>query len=287
MKIFRDIIAYTDFYNRVKKKHEKIGFVATMGALHKGHLSLLENAQKETDITICSVFVNPAQFNDPNDYLNYPRVLEDDIKLLEQNNCDVLFAPSEREMYPDNGSDAKKLKLGVMGEVMESKFRPGHFAGVVAIVQRLFNIIKPDRAYFGEKDFQQLAIITKMASDLNYPISIIGCPTIREDDGLAMSSRNLLLSKKERENAAGIYLTLKAGKEKVKYLNVRELKTWIKEKINSYPCLTAQYVEIVDERTLASIRNWPDADKAICCVAVYAGKTRLIDNRVLFTKQHS
>ena len=196
MKIFHNIEGYGIWNSEVNLKNVSIGFVPTMGALHKGHLSLLEASMRDNDYTVCSIFVNPTQFNDKADYQNYPRVVDEDIEVLRKQRCDVLFAPSTDEMYPAGGQDRQgaESNLGRLAEVMEGKFRPGHFDGVVTIVTKLFNIIKPDKAYFGQKDFQQLAVIRKMSKELDIAVDIIGCPTVREDDGLALSSRNLLLS---------------------------------------------------------------------------------------------
>jgi pantoate--beta-alanine ligase len=284
MKIFRNIEEYGAWYSEVNLKNTPIGFVPTMGALHKGHLSLIEASKRDNDYTVCSIFVNPTQFNDKADYDKYPRTLDDDVEVLEKQSCDVLFAPASHEMYPANGqrSQFAQINLGQVAEVMEGKFRPGHFDGVVTIVAKLFGIIKPNKAYFGQKDFQQLAIVRQMINELEMPVAIISCPTIREDDGLALSSRNLLLSPEQRAEAPTIYQSLLKSKEKLTKQNVNQIKQGLIDQINRSSSLDVEYVEIADSRSLQPIDSWGSAESAVCCVAVHAGDVRLIDNIILY-----
>ena len=289
MDHFKNIRSYQELFPSIKLEGKSIGFVPTMGALHDGHLSLIKRAKEETDITICSIFVNSKQFNDANDFEKYPRIISRDSTLLKELDCDILFAPDENEIYPpqspttiNNKQNENLIILGNLANIMEGTYRPGHFEGVVTIVKRLFDIIKPDKAYFGEKDYQQLSVIRKMTADLGLPISIIGCQTIRETDGLAMSSRNLLLSKEERKEASTIYRALQACKGHYKGKSVGDLKATFKKTINQANLLEMEYVEIVDANNLLSLNSLEDSESAVCCTAVYAGKTRLIDNIILY-----
>lgn len=256
----------------------KIGFVPTMGALHNGHLSLVEQSVSETEITVVSIFVNPTQFNDPVDLERYPRTLEADLKLLEPTGCQVVFAPSVTEIYPE--PDTRIFNFGLLETVMEGEFRPGHFNGVAQVVSRLFDLVQPDKAYFGLKDFQQLAVIKNMVAQLNLPVEIVACPIVREKNGLAMSSRNELLTADERKNAAAISATLFQAKELSSEKSVNELKSWVIETINKNPYLTVEYFEIVDDINLQPVQNWNEPGVKIGCVAVFCGKVRLIDNVV-------
>lgn len=262
-----------------------VGFVPTMGALHKGHISLVEKAMQENPVVVVSIFVNPTQFNDPKDLERYPRTLESDLKLLEKTGCHIVFAPSVSEIYPE--PDTRKFDFGLLEAVMEGKHRPGHFNGVAQVVSKLFEFVKPDKAYFGLKDFQQLAIIKNMVKQLNLPVEIVPCPIVREESGLAMSSRNELLSREERKNAAVISETLFRAKELCREKSVEELKKWIAGNINKNPYLTVEYVEIVDDETLQPVKNLTDEKNNVCCVAVYCGKVRLIDNIVLNGKEQN
>ena len=261
-------------------KNKTIGFVPTMGALHPGHISLMEKAKHENDILVCSIFVNPTQFNDKRDFKNYPRTFNEDIEKLNSIKCDVLFIPSKEEMYPKPNKSSNVIDFGQLDKVMEGAHRPGHFNGVATIVAKLFDIIEPDTAYFGEKDYQQLIIIKHLVKTLNLPIKIVGCPTIREHDGLAMSSRNELLSSEERKNAAIIYKTLSGVREKIPALSINELKQWVKHQIDGNSFLQLGYFEIADSKSLVSIEKWDEANEIVACIAVFAGKTRLIDNIV-------
>ncbi len=279
MKVLNTKNELISLLENYKKEGKKIGFVPTMGALHEGHLSLVKESKKQSDITVVSIFVNPTQFNDPEDLKRYPRTLEKDLELLKTENCDVVFAPSVEEIYPE--PDTRKFDFGYLETVMEGAKRPGHFNGVGQVVSRLFDIIKPHKAFFGMKDFQQIAIIRNMVHQLHYNIEIISCPIIREENGLAKSSRNMLLDEDHKKNAPHIYATLKKAKELVSQKNVSEIKQWISDEINNNPYLETEYVEIVDEMTLQVTKEWEEKGNKVVCVAVYAGKIRLIDNIVL------
>lgn len=255
-----------------------VGLVPTMGALHKGHISLVNQAMEENKIVVVSIFVNPTQFNDPNDLERYPRNLDTDLELLKSTGCHVVFAPSVEEVYPE--PDNRIFNFGVLETTMEGKHRPGHFNGVAQIVSKLFEMVKPEKAYFGLKDFQQLAIIKNLVRQLKLPVEIVACPIVREESGLAMSSRNELLSAEEKNNAAVISKTLFRAKELNRKKSVHELASWITENINKNPFLTVEYVEIVDDVKLQPIENRNEKITKVVCVAVYCGKVRLIDNIV-------
>ncbi|MEZ5104264.1 MAG: pantoate--beta-alanine ligase [Draconibacterium sp.] len=255
-----------------------VGLVPTMGALHAGHISLVNKAVSENQVVVVSVFVNPTQFNDLKDLERYPRTLDVDLELLKETGCNIVFAPSVKEVYPE--PDSRKFDFGSLETVMEGKHRPGHFNGVAQVVSKLFEMVKPDKAYFGLKDFQQLSIIKNLVKQLELPVEIIPCPIVREETGLAMSSRNELLSADERKNAATISATLFKAKELTGQKSVQELAVWIEESINKNAFLTVEYVEIVDDEKLQPVKNWNEKSKKVACVAVYCGKVRLIDNIV-------
>lgn len=276
MELFQTARELIDAINLKRQQKPAIGFVPTMGALHPGHISLVKRSVSGNDLTVVSIFVNPTQFNDRNDLTNYPRTLEKDLNLLSQNGCDFVFTPSESEMYPE--PDKRQFSFGSLEQVMEGKHRPGHFNGVAQIVSKLFSIVPAGKAYFGEKDFQQIAIIRKLVEMLNFPVEIVPCPIFREEDGLAMSSRNMLLSGVQRQNAPVIYHTLRESLEKTKIMSVEELKEWVIRTINQNPELETEYFDIVDESTLQSIRSWDDHGLKRGCIAVKVGKIRLIDN---------
>lgn len=270
----------TELNNKLKSfmKSGTTGFVPTMGALHAGHISLVEQAVSENQVVIVSIFVNPTQFNNKTDLEKYPRNLAADLKLLEKTGCQIVFAPKADEMYPV--PDTRKFDFGNLETVMEGKYRPGHFNGVAQVVSKLFDIVKPDKAYFGLKDFQQLAIIKTLVTRLELPVEIIPCPIIRENSGLAMSSRNELLSGEDRKNAAVISQTLFKAQKLSAQKSVRELAKWIELTINKNPYLTVEYVDIVDDIQLQPVKSWDENIKKVCCVAVFCGKVRLIDNIV-------
>ncbi len=253
-----------------------VGLVPTMGALHAGHASLVERAVKENDVVVVSVFVNPTQFNDKNDLKNYPRTLDADCALLERIGATVAFAPSVEEMYPEE--DTRQFSFAPLDTVMEGACRPGHFNGVAQIVSKLFYAVEPDRAYFGEKDFQQLAIIREMVRQLGIELEIVGCPIVREEDGLAMSSRNTLLSEDERERALTISSTLFASADFAKINTLAATKAFVEDMINDTPGLELEYYQIVDGNTLQEIGEWKDSDYVVGCIALFCGNVRLIDN---------
>ena len=274
MKVFRktaDLKAYL-------KGRKNVGFVPTMGALHEGHLSLIKRCADENETCVVSVFVNPTQFNDKNDLKNYPRTEEADLALLRSNGCDAAFLPSVDEIYPEE--DTRVFNFGAIADVMEGVRRPGHFNGVAQVVSRLFDIVKPERAYFGEKDFQQIAIVKEMVRQLGFAVEIVPCPIVREESGLAKSSRNTLLSADEKEKAALIYRTLRESVNFASEMTVAQVKKWVVDAINTNPIMEVEYYEIVDGRTLQSIEKWSDADYVVGCITVYCGekRIRLIDN---------
>lgn len=254
-----------------------IGFVPTMGALHEGHLSLIKKAKKNNDVTVVSIFVNPTQFDNKEDLEKYPQTLENDLKLLESVNCDVVYAPNANDVY-DGNITSEEFNFDGLEHQMEGKFRDGHFDGVGTIVKKLFEIVEPNNAYFGKKDFQQLQIIKKLVEKYNIPVKIIGCSIFREEDGLAMSSRNTRLTKEHREVAPFIYKTLKKAKKKFKEKSVEELTKWVEKKFKKHSLLDLEYFTIADEATLETPEKAEKNKKYRGFIAVYAGKIRLIDN---------
>lgn len=281
MIVFDKIKDTIEYLVKIKSRGTSIGFVPTMGSLHQGHLSLIKEAKKENDFVVCSIFVNPIQFNNQNDLKNYPRDINRDKKLLEGEECDLLFYPSDNEIYPEPATE--KFDFCGLDKVMEGTYREGHFNGVATIVKRLFEIVIPDRAYFGLKDYQQLLIIHKMTKDNNLPIEIVPCGIIREEDGLAMSSRNQLLSKSERKQASNIYDSLKMVKIQSGYLSISEIKEMVERQLKRYRSMKLEYFEIVDMYTLKSLRTWAESKNVIACIAVNVGNVRLIDNIILFS----
>ena len=253
-----------------------VGFVPTMGALHAGHRSLVERARKENETVVVSVFVNPTQFNDKGDLKRYPRTPEADAALLEAAGADLVLMPSVEEIYPE--PDTRQFDLGEVDKVMEGATRPGHFNGVAQVVSRLFDMVKPARAYFGEKDFQQIAVIKAMVAQLGLEVEIVECPIIRAEDGLALSSRNELLTAEHRAIAPAIYRTLQAAVEKSHTLTPAELKAWVEAEINGTELLKAIYYQSVDALTMQEVEAWSDAERIQGCIAVQAGEIRLIDN---------
>ena len=260
----------------LRAQGKTVGLVPTMGALHAGHASLVKRCVAENDAAVVSVFVNPTQFNDKTDLEKYPRTLDADCHLLEQCGAAFAFAPSVDEMYPE--PDTRQFSYAPLDTVMEGKYRPGHFNGVCQIVSKLFDAVKPDRAYFGEKDFQQLAIIREMVRQMKFPLEIVGCPIVREDDGLALSSRNARLSAEERQQALQISKTLFASRDYAKTHTVAETQQFVEEAIAAAPGLRLEYFELVDGNTLQKITSWEDTTYAVGCITVFCGEVRLIDN---------
>lgn len=258
----------------------RIGFVPTMGALHPGHISLVAEAHRQCDRVVCSIFVNPTQFNNPDDLKRYPRMPEADRSMLEQAGVHLLFTPDEQEIYPGEleKDNAPTIDLGRLEQVMEGSHRPGHFRGVVQVVSRLFDIVKPDVAFFGEKDFQQLAVIREMTRQLRLPVTIVGCPTLREPDGLAMSSRNLRLTTAQRQEAVVISRALFYVRDNIAHVPVDELLFRAKEKIEASGQLKLEYLCLADEETLEPVHPAHLPEHMRCCVAAWLGDVRLIDN---------
>ncbi len=268
----------------IREKKLEIGFVPTMGALHPGHISLIKRAKEENAAVICSIFVNPTQFNDPQDLEKYPRTPEKDMDLLQKAGCDLLFMPKTEEMYPGKDpfvSTHKKVDLGALAHVMEAQQRPGHFEGVIQIVSKLFDCVNPTRSYFGQKDFQQVAVIRAMVKQLGYTTAIIACPTLREPDGLAMSSRNVLLTPEDRKKAPLIYKTLSEVKEMALCQPLDSLQEYGREKLGNAPGMKLEYFQIADAATLLPVKSMNDAPSIVACVALKLGKVRLIDNMIL------
>ena len=280
MQAHKDVKSLKENISALKEKKLSIGFVPTMGALHEGHLSLVKLAKKQSDIVVVSIFVNPTQFNNSEDLENYPITLHEDIKLLEDEQCDILFCPETSEMYP-KGSITKKYPLNGLDKTLEGEKRPGHFDGVCTIVHHLFNIVTPDKAFFGEKDFQQLAIIKNLVKVLALEIDIVGCPTVRDTDGLAKSSRNKLLSSSEREKASLIYESLKKAKSLFPEKKIVDIKCMVENEIDRCKEMILDYVEIVNPETLKPLEKSNTLEKAHILIAAYLGNVRLIDNMPL------
>ncbi|HEY5326752.1 MAG TPA: pantoate--beta-alanine ligase [Mucilaginibacter sp.] len=278
MKIFTTKKTLGQYLLQTRSMHKTIGFVPTMGALHRGHLSLIQQAQQSNDEVVCSIFVNPSQFNDPKDLEKYPRTIDEDINMLEQVKCDVLFNPAVDEIYDDN--EQWHLNIGGLEDMLEGKSRPGHYRGVTQVVYKFFNIVKPDTAYFGQKDYQQFLVISKMVEVLSLPVKLVMCPIRRGADGLAMSSRNIHLTAEDRQHALILSKTLNWVKDNFDRDNLPQLKTKAEQMISHEPGVELDYLEIADGGTLLP------ADKntaaIVALVAAKVGKTRLIDNVVLF-----
>jgi pantoate--beta-alanine ligase len=277
LKTFTTRKSLQQYLQQIKALNQTIGFVPTMGALHQGHLSLIEFAQQQNDITVCSIFVNPSQFNDPKDLEKYPRTIEADIKMLEHVKCDVLFNPEVNEMY--DGNEHWHLNIGETEHLLEGEFRPGHYQGVTQIVNKLFNIVNPDTAYFGQKDYQQFLIISKMVDILNMPVRLVMCPIKRETDGLAMSSRNIHLTPDDRRHALILSKTLICLYNSFDQNNIPALKKEAAQMINGEPGVELEYFAIADGDTLHPANA--STKSIVALVAAKVGKTRLIDNVVL------
>ena len=264
------------FLSAARESGKSVGLVPTMGALHEGHASLVQRSVVENGVTVVSVFVNPTQFNDKGDLERYPRTLEADCRLLEALGADCVFAPSVEEVYPE--PDTRVFDFTPLDKVMEGIYRPGHFNGVAQVVSKLFMFVEPDRAYFGEKDFQQLAIIREMVRQQDFKLDIVGCPIVREVDGLAMSSRNTLLTAEQRATSLAISKSLFASQEYAKNHTLAETKQMVEDAIAATKGLELEYYEVVDGNTLQPVNAWEDAKYIVGCITVYCGKVRLIDN---------
>jgi len=280
MKVFEKIKDIRSHLASLKADGKSIGFVPTMGALHDGHIQLVKTSVSQNDVTVVSIFVNPIQFNNPEDLAKYPRTIEADIEKLAGAGCDIVFSPSEHEMYPE--PDNTVMEFGGLEKVMEGRFRPGHFRGVGIVVKKLFEITTPDRAYFGEKDYQQLAIIKYMVKNLSIPVEIVPCPIVREADGLAMSSRNMRLTPEHRAVAPEINKALLRAKENYSWFIPSGLEQLVTTEIEQNPGLRVEYAAVVDYVALQPFEDWMDSEHAVLCVAVFAGNVRLIDNILLY-----
>jgi pantoate--beta-alanine ligase len=279
MEVFTSVGELRKFLTLHRKQNKSIGLVPTMGALHQGHLSLIQTALQQTDICVCSIFVNPVQFNNATDLEKYPRTLENDLRILKDSGCSVVFAPSENEMYPE--PPAMILNFGLLETVMEGASRPGHFNGVGIVVSRLFNIIQPDKAFFGQKDLQQAAVIKRLVKDLAFPLTLITCPTVRETDDLAMSSRNSRLTAEERVAAPFIYEVLSAAKNEIQNRNpALEVLASARKKFLAHDDFELDYLEFVDSDSLQTRSIMGRAGTNALCVATFLGQVRLIDNIV-------
>lgn len=276
MKVFNTVTEVTEHINQLKNNDKKIGLIPTMGALHKGHMSLIDTAKEQTDCVVVSIFVNPKQFNNPSDLEGYPRTVEQDLKILENQGCDIVFCPNESAIYPKN-YQLLPLQLGFLDESMEGKYRPGHFVGVVNVVHRLFEIVQPDKAFFGRKDFQQVAVIKFMVDEFNLPVEVVSCETYREKSGLAFSSRNMRLTEKQKGDAKIIYETLSRGRKLALTHTPEETSKKMKSHLNNDGKLELEYLEIVDPKNLRPLKqDWVPG--ATACIAAYCGEIRLIDN---------
>lgn len=276
MKVIRTVAELRSEIAASRAQGRSVGLVPTMGALHAGHVSLIDKARADNDIVVVSVFVNPTQFNNPEDLRTYPRTEQADCEKLMAAGVDFAFIPSVEEVYPE--PDTRVFDLGAVAEVMEGAMRPGHFNGVAQIVSKLFRMVEPDRAYFGEKDFQQIAVIKRMVELENIDIDIVECPIKRHDDGLAMSSRNVRLSAEQRAIAPNISRILHESLEYAKSHSVADTKEWVIAQVNSYDAMEVEYYEVVDALSMQPIADWNDAKQAVGCITVYLGDVRLIDN---------
>lgn len=276
MEVINTISKLRERLAEERKEGRTIGLVPTMGALHEGHASLVRRSVEENDVTVVSIFLNPTQFNDPKDLERYPRTLDADCLLLEQCKADIAFAPTVKEIYPE--PDTRLFSYPPTDSVMEGAMRPGHFNGVCQIVSKLFTYVEPDRAYFGEKDYQQIAVIRRMVDDLGFKLQIVPCPVVRQSDGLAMSSRNALLSEEERKTAANIYRVM--NESRTLGLSVQQTHDYVVNAINAIDGLEVQYFSIVDGDTLADVTSWDDAPSVVGCITVFCGTKpiRLIDH---------
>lgn len=278
MEIVRKVDRLRELVAEARAEGKSVGFVPTMGALHAGHISLVDRARRDNDVVVVSVFVNPTQFNNPEDLATYPRTEEADCAKLEAAGVDAVFIPEVDEVYPE--PDTRQFELGAVAEVMEGAMRPGHFNGVAQVVSKLFDMVRPTRAYFGEKDFQQIAVIRRMVELEGFDLEIVDCPICREADGLAMSSRNVRLTAEQREVAPAIHRVLAQSREWAKSHSLDETKRFVIDEINSFPHMEVEYYEIVDPLTMQPLAEWADAANGapVGCVTVYCGKVRLIDN---------
>lgn len=279
LSIFKEIDALQNWVNSKKGEGAQIGFVPTMGALHKGHISLIETSLAENDITISSIFVNPTQFTSSSDLKNYPKSIDKDLEMLRKAGCTTVFLPEETTMYPKKPEI--KFDFATLDKTMEGEHRPGHFNGVALIVSKLFHIVSPHKAYFGQKDLQQFAIISKLVEDLHFPIKLVRCPIVREDSGLAMSSRNRLLTDEGKEKASALYKGLIYAKNLLEEKGVEEVKQAVVDFLGRQGGVYVEYLEIVETKSLKKIENIEGTNEVAICVAAYIEGIRLIDNLII------
>jgi pantoate--beta-alanine ligase len=280
MEIFKEIEPLKAYLRSKKTGKISVGLVPTMGALHAGHITLIKESKAENDLTVCSIYVNPTQFNNPSDLAKYPRLLEKDALLLREVGCDILFAPENSEMYA--ASSELKLDFGQLDKVLEGKFRPGHFSGVGLVVSKLFNIVRPDKAYFGQKDFQQFAVISKLNEELLFGVKLKAVTIMREEDGLAMSSRNLRLNAEERKHAIVFYQALHYAKKALaKGENWKTIEAEVKKNCEALPDVKLEYIALADRKNLNLLNNVTTPSEAVILIAGYVGEVRLIDNILL------
>jgi len=280
MKIFKEIAEIKSFLSEIKGRGMTVGLVATMGALHKGHMSLIESSKSLNDVTITSIYVNPTQFNNPLDLQKYPRTMDQDLKMLEGVGCDVVFSPTDREMYEE--TPLLKFDFGHLDKVMEGAFRPGHFSGVALVVAKLFGIIEPHRAYFGQKDWQQVTIIKRMVAELKFNLEVLTVPIVRDSNGLAMSSRNLRLSSNQSAEATVLYQSMQMARKRLKSGEpVESVKKAVAALFDSRAEMKLEYFELTDSKNLTSVERVNNSTELIICIAGYAGDVRLIDNMFL------
>lgn len=285
MLLFKKISDLQKYLNSLKTKGLQIGFVPTMGALHRGHVSLINRSKADNHVTVASIFVNPTQFNDPKDLEKYPRTPERDMEMLIEGGCDILFMPSSDEIYPNGITASLKFNFGKLDRVLEGTFRPGHFDGMAQVVNRLLDIVKPHKLYMGQKDFQQWSIVASMLQQTKSKTELIMCDIMREEDGLAMSSRNIRLTAEDRAVAPLIYKTLKEASERVGEYSPSEIQRITVQKLRAEPRFRLEYFEIVDGRTLLPIQLFEDTDFAVALTALWVGEIRLIDNMILKQQQ--
>ena len=276
MIVYRTRQDLTQHLQTLKNQGKSIGLVPTMGALHEGHASLVRIASTENEAIVVTIFVNPTQFNELSDLEKYPRMLEKDLELLQSMQVDMAFVPSVKEMYPEE--DRRTFDLGNLDKIMEGKYRKGHFTGVAQIVTKLFELVRPTRAYFGQKDFQQLVIVRRLAEQMPFHMEIVACPIIREEDGLAMSSRNVLLNSEDRKLAPFINQTMRLAREKKETMTPDQVREWVASRFEAHPSIQLEYFEIVEDKKLKSVRDWSDKGNKFGCIAVVLGGIRLIDN---------
>jgi pantoate--beta-alanine ligase len=281
MEIFKQIAPLKAFLKDKRQQGKSIGLVPTMGALHRGHLHLIDASKAQNDLTVSTIYVNPTQFNNPDDLAKYPRTLTQDTELLQEVRCDVLFCPVDNEIYPTQSTI--KLDFGHLDRVMEGAFRPGHFSGVGLVVSKLLNIVEPDHAYFGQKDWQQFAVITKLVDELKFNVKLHGVATLREPDGLALSSRNMRLTESQRNQASVFFRALNSAKaDLAKGIDVKKVKMTVKNIVETEKGITLEYFEVAESKNLTLLENVSEADRPIMCIAGYVGAVRLIDNMFVF-----